>query len=145
MAAEKKAEDPVKQMLKAHKMLSERIRREEKYWKIVEHFNPPLTLSYVAPKFYSRHQAQEQDAAVVAEFERALAVRAENGPRESLEEPVLTSQEYGWYSGPLVSTDRNDARLYFPTHITEHTRHELLLQRADQLAREAENRERGKR
>ncbi|XP_058034167.1 cilia- and flagella-associated protein 144 isoform X2 [Ahaetulla prasina] len=56
-------------------------------------------------------------------------------PPKKYSEPQSESQEIGWFSTPLISINRNDTRLHFPSRSTEISRYMAALWRLKQMTK----------
>lgn len=57
-------------------------------------------------------------------------------PNKKYSEPQTESQEIGWCTTPLISTNRNDSRLYFPSRTTEISRYMAAAWRLKEMSRD---------
>ncbi|KAF7253551.1 hypothetical protein EYD10_01414 [Varanus komodoensis] len=57
-------------------------------------------------------------------------------PTKKYTEPQTESQEIGWYSTPLISINRNDKRLYFPSRSTEITQYMAAMWRLKEMTKD---------
>jgi len=99
----------------------ETIRKENRCQKLYTqyHINPYKPSNQVSGKPNSQHDTA--DGEEDAEFLNIIhKVRVE--PRKKYSEPITETQEYGWYSDPLVKDNWKDRRLRFAIINTEITK-----------------------
>ncbi|CAI5777379.1 Family with sequence similarity 183 member A [Podarcis lilfordi] len=110
--------DPVSQ----NKIFCETVRKELRCQRLQTEYamNPLMTVYTITRKPTSWHDNLEEPAD--AKFLK-LIHHAALEPNKKYTEPQTESQEIGWFSTPLISVNRNDNRLYFPSRSTEITRY----------------------
>ncbi|KAH0618720.1 hypothetical protein JD844_018161 [Phrynosoma platyrhinos] len=57
-------------------------------------------------------------------------------PNKKYTEPQTESQEIGWHSTPLISINRNDNRLYFPSRSTEISQYMAAMWRQKEMSKD---------
>ncbi|ETE73387.1 hypothetical protein L345_00784, partial [Ophiophagus hannah] len=68
-------------------------------------------------------------------FTETLFHHAALEPPKKYTEPQTESQEIGWFSTPLISINRNDNRLHFPSRSTEISRYMAALWRLKEMTK----------
>uniref|UniRef100_A0A8D0DYP6 Cilia and flagella associated protein 144 n=1 Tax=Salvator merianae TaxID=96440 RepID=A0A8D0DYP6_SALMN len=95
--------------------------------------NPFLNVHSITGKPMSWHDNLEEpaDATFLKLFHHAALE-----PTKKYTEPQTESQEIGWFSTPLISVNRNDKRLYFPSRSTEITRYMAAMWRLKEMSKD---------
>ncbi|KAM3839494.1 cilia- and flagella-associated protein 144 isoform 2-T2 [Vipera latastei] len=110
--------DPVSQ----NKIFCETVRKELRCQRLHTEYalNPLMKVHALTGKPASWHDNLEEPAD--AKFLK-LIHHAVLEPPKKYTEPQTESQEIGWFSTPLISINRNDSRLHFPSRSTEISRY----------------------
>ncbi|XP_077190256.1 cilia- and flagella-associated protein 144 [Paroedura picta] len=123
--------DPVSQ----NKIFCETVQKELRCQRLHTEYgvNPLLKVHTITRKPMSWHDNLEEPAD--AKFLK-LIHHAALEPTKKYKEPQSESQEIGWFSTPLISTDRNDRRLNFPSRSTEITRYMAAMWRLKEMVKD---------
>ncbi|XP_074523573.1 cilia- and flagella-associated protein 144 [Halichoeres trimaculatus] len=128
--AEKVKEKP--NMVQQDALFIETVRKEQRLQSLHTefNFNPRRKLHVLPDKPMSRKPPE----VIMQSTEYIEAYRkAQEEPRKKYLTPQTESQETGWWSTPLIQTNRNDRRLHFQRVNSDVTKHkELLLRSAAQ-------------
>ncbi|XP_044299051.1 protein FAM183A [Varanus komodoensis] len=129
--ASKEPLDPVSQ----NKIFCETIRKELRCQRLHTEYtvNPLLKVHTLTGKPMSWHDNLEEPAD--AKFLKIIH-HAALEPTKKYTEPQTESQEIGWYSTPLISINRNDKRLYFPSRSTEITQYMAAMWRLKEMTKD---------
>nr|XP_056701272.1 cilia- and flagella-associated protein 144 [Euleptes europaea] len=116
--ATKEPLDPVSQ----NKIFRETVEKELRCQRLHTEYgvNPLLKVHVITRKPMSWHDNLEEPA---DDKFLKLIHHAALEPTKKYKEPQTTTQEIGWFSTPLISTDRSDRRLNFPSRSTEITKY----------------------
>ncbi|XP_013919699.1 PREDICTED: protein FAM183A [Thamnophis sirtalis] len=122
--------DPVSQ----NKIFTETVRKELRCQRLHTEFalNPLLKVYALTGKPASWHDNLEEPED--AKFLKLIHHAALEPPKKYTE-PQTESQEIGWFSTPLVSINRDDSRLHFPSRSTEISRYMAALWRLRQMTK----------
>ncbi|XP_026533725.1 protein FAM183B-like [Notechis scutatus] len=122
--------DPVSQ----NKIFTETVRKELRCQRLHTEYalNPLLKVHALTGKPASWHDNLEEpaDAKFLQLFHHAALE-----PPKKYTEPQTESQEIGWFSTPLISINRNDNRLHFPSRSTEISRYMAALWRLKEMTK----------
>ncbi|XP_028259128.1 cilia- and flagella-associated protein 144 [Parambassis ranga] len=124
MAETKKTLDLVHQ----NEIHIETVKKEQRLQKLHTEFsiNPYRKLHILPDKPMSRKptEAVVENSEFIKAFHKAREI-----PTEKYEAPLTESQEIGWVSAPLISSDRQDLRFNFYRVSTDVTKHSEYAQR----------------
>ncbi|XP_061488624.1 cilia- and flagella-associated protein 144 isoform X2 [Rhineura floridana] len=118
-----------------NKIFCETVRKELRCQRLQTEYalNPLLNVHTITGKPMSWHDNLEEPAD--ATFLK-LIHHAALEPNKKYTEPQTESQEIGWFSTPLISTNRNDSRLYFPSRSTEITKYMAAMWRLKETSKD---------
>ncbi|XP_058034166.1 cilia- and flagella-associated protein 144 isoform X1 [Ahaetulla prasina] len=122
--------DPVSQ----NKIFTETVQKELRCQRLHTEYalNPLIKVHALTGKPASWHDNLEEPED--AEFLQLIHHAALEPPKK-YSEPQSESQEIGWFSTPLISINRNDTRLHFPSRSTEISRYMAALWRLKQMTK----------
>ncbi|XP_060629265.2 cilia- and flagella-associated protein 144 [Anolis sagrei] len=117
-----------------NKIFCETIRKELKCQRLQTEYvmNPRIRVYTTTGKPTSWHDNLEEPAD--AGFLK-LIHHAALEPNKKYREPQSESQEIGWFSNPLISVNRNDSRLHFPSRTTEISRYMAEMWRLKEMSK----------
>ncbi|XP_063687601.1 cilia- and flagella-associated protein 144-like [Bolinopsis microptera] len=102
-------------------ILCETIKKEQKHQKLHKDYrvNPFKKINVLASKPNSNVEDDTQeDEQFINIFKKAREV-----PTEKYDYPQTESQSYGWFTTPLIDSDRSDIRLHHPRTMSEVTKY----------------------
>lgn len=102
-------------------ILCETIKKEQKHQKLHKDYrvNPFKKMHVLAEKpNASGEDGTQEDGQFKETFKKARKV-----PTEKYDYPQTESQAYGWFTTPLIDSDRSDIRLHHPHAMSEVTKY----------------------
>ncbi|KAJ8710118.1 hypothetical protein PYW07_009484 [Mythimna separata] len=112
-------------------MLNEIIYREVKHFRNYKIYRPNFGAIPVTAKFYASHDQLKaetrEETKMVDDYRENVAQTRAKGPLSKYTSPVTENQAYGWYTAPLVPTNRSDKRFFRPIVESKPTKIEIVI------------------